>query len=253
VCGNELGADALVAYLLSGGCPVAAAEIAAHGRLPEFVIEMVRDWVLGECAASGRDRKSMLAVWDVVLARGGTPIGQALVAREAGLANNTVAAGYLELLADLLCLGFAHAWDAGRKISVRRRPAKFPPINLLAAVAFDRSRLRTVADFRGLAPEVQGRWLEWLVAQEIARRAARRGDDTPEMLHYWQGGEHELDAVVSPQLLLEVKRGASSPLDFAWFQRTFTGANLWIVGSTRFESDRIRGLTVEDLLLAEDW
>ena len=55
VCGETLGSDALLAYLLSGGCPLAAAEIAAHGYLPEFVIEMVRDWVLGECAMSGRD------------------------------------------------------------------------------------------------------------------------------------------------------------------------------------------------------
>ena len=62
VCGDCLGDDLLVAYLLSGGCPLAAAEMAAHRRLPEFIIEMVRDWVLGECAASGRDRGSLLAV-----------------------------------------------------------------------------------------------------------------------------------------------------------------------------------------------
>lgn len=253
VCGERLGDDALIAYLLSGGCPLAAAEIAAHGQLPEFVIEMVRDWVLGECAASGRDRSSLLAVWEVVLRRGGTPIGQAAVAREAGLANNTVASGYLELLADLMVLGTAHAWDPSRSVSIRRKPAKFPPINLLAAVAFDPARLRSVADFRSLPPESQGRWLEWLVAQEISRRAARRGAPTPELLNFWSGGDHELDFVVDPKLLIEVKRGGASAFEFGWFPRTFPAGRLLVVAREPFESDRIRGLRLEELLLAEAW
>lgn len=253
VCGDKLGDDALVAYLLSGGCPLAAVELAAHGRLPEFVIEMVRDWALGECAASGRDRSSLMAVWEAVLRRGGTPIGQAAVARDAGLANNTVAAGYLELLADLMCLGIAHAWDADRRIALRRKPAKFPPINLLAAIAFDRSRLRNVHDFNALAPEAQGPWLEWLVAQEVFRRAARRGAEAPEILHYWEGGDHEIDYVVAPDLMIEVKRGGTSALEFAWFPRSFRKGRLYVVGRAPFEADRIRGTRMEELLLLEEW
>lgn len=253
VCGEVLGEDALAAYLLSGGCPLAAAEIAAHGRLPEFVIEMIRDWVLGECAASGRDRASLLAVWDVVLRRGGSPVGQAGVAREAGLANNTVAAQYLELLADLMCLGIAHAWDPDRQIALRRKPAKYPPINLLAAVAFDTARLRSVDDYRALRPGEQGRWLEWLVAQEIARRAARRGEETPEILSFWAGGEHEIDFVVRPDLLVEVKRGGASALEYAWFPRTFPRSSLRVVGREVFEADRIRGMTMEEFLVDEGW
>jgi len=253
VCGDRFGADSTVAYLLSGGCPIAAAELGQHGRLPEHVIETVRDWVFGECAASGRARGSLLAVWDTLLARGGSPIGQALLAREAGLANNTVAAGYLELLADLMCVGTAFAWDESRRVHLRRRPAKFPPINLLAAVAFDRCRLRSVADFHALPPEAQGRWWEWLVAQEIWRRAARRGGDTPEELAYWATGEREIDYVLRPDLLLEVKRGGASPLEFAWFPRSFPKARLWIAGSESFTADRICGRTMHELLLDPDW
>jgi predicted AAA+ superfamily ATPase len=180
-------------------------------------------------------------------------VGQAGVAREAGLANNTVAAGYLELLADLMCLGRAFAWDPQRRTALRRRPAKFPPINLLAAVAFDGARLRSVDGFRALPPEVQGRWFEWLVAQEIARRAAVRGVDSPETLHYWKGDQNEVDYVVRPELWLEVKRGARSALDFSWFPRAFPRAQLWVAGSARFEAERIRGLTLEDLLLDDTW
>ena len=232
---------------------MAAAEIAAHGRLPEFVIEMVRDWILGECAATGRDRSSLLAVWEVLIRRGGTPIGQAAVAREAGLANNTVAAGYMELLSDLMCLGVAHAWDAGRRVSLRRKPAKFPPINLLAAVVFDRARLRTVSDFRALTPQDQGRWLEWLVAQEISRRAAIRGELMPENLNYWVGGDHEIDFVVDPESLIEVERGGASAFEFAWFPRSFPGSRLCVVCREEFEVDRIRGITMEQFLLDESW
>lgn len=253
VCGNQFGERTTTAYLLSGGCPVAAAELSLHGRLPEHVIEMVRDWVLGECAASGRSRGSLLAVWDALLLRGGTPVGQALLAREAGLANNTVAAGYLELLADLMCVGTAHAWDSGRRVAVRRKAAKFPPINLLAAVAFDRGRMRSVADFESLAPEVQGRWWEWLVAQEIWRRAARRGEETPEELLFWAADDHEIDYVVRPQLLIEVKRGGAQAMEFGWFVRTFPRADLWIVGREQFAADRLRGLTMAELLRNPDW
>jgi predicted AAA+ superfamily ATPase len=196
---------------------------------------------------------SLLAVWDVVLRRGGTPVGQAAVAREAGLANNTVAAGYLELLADLMCLGFAHAWDADRQVSLRRKRARFPPLNLLAAVAFDAARLRSVADFRVLPGKIQGRWFEWLVAQEVARRAALRGEPSPEMLNYWAGGGHEVDYVLRPDLLLEVELGGASPLDFAWFPATFPGARLTVITSRPFDAGPVSGVSMEDLLRAETW
>lgn len=253
VAAEHFGEDTMIAYLLSGGCPVAAAELVRTGRLPEYVVEMVRDWVLGECAAAGRDRSSLLAAYEVILRRGGTPVGQAALAREAGLANNTVAAGYVELLADLMCLARAHAWDASRSVAVRRRPAKFPPINLLAAVAFDKARLRTVEDYRALPPEVQGRWWEWLVAAEIWRRAALRGDLVPEQLLYWSTKEREIDYVLPPSTLVEVKRGRVRPFEFSWFPRTFPGAELRIVNTNRFEADRIRGLTMEDLLRDDGW
>ncbi len=91
------------------------------------------------------------------------------------------------------------------------------------------------------------------MAQELARRAAHRGDETPEILHYWQGGDHQIDYVVRPELLIEVKRGGASPFEFAWFARTFPRAELLVIASKRFEADRIRGLTLGDLLSGEDW
>jgi DNA-directed RNA polymerase specialized sigma24 family protein len=54
----------LGAYLLSGGSPVACAELAASRRLPEYVLELTRDWVLGEFAASGRPRSSLLGIME---------------------------------------------------------------------------------------------------------------------------------------------------------------------------------------------
>lgn len=88
VGGRRLGADGPELYLLSGGCPVALSALLTDGRLPEHVIAMVRDWVLGEFAASGRARASLLAVLDTLLDRGGSPVGYSRLARESGLANN---------------------------------------------------------------------------------------------------------------------------------------------------------------------
>ena len=251
VAGAKLGADLLPAYMIAGGCPVACAEIAAHGRSPEYIAVMVRDWLFGECASAGRDRGALIGVMEALLARGGTPVGQLQLARAAGLANNTVAAGYVEMLSDLMCVGSALAFDANTKTAVRRRPAKFPFINLLAASMFHPARLRTVADFRSLPPEEQGRFHEWLVAQELWRRAAIAGEETPEQLLYWQTKEHELDYVVAPDRYIEVKRGRTGPLEFAWFARAFPHARLTVVGADRFQAGNVRGVLPEEFLFGE--
>ena len=247
-CGAALGKRTWIGYLLSGGCPLAAAELAAHGRLPEFVPTIFRDWILGESAASGRPRASLLAVLDRLLLWGGAPLGQAKLAREAGLANNTVAAAYVELLADLCCLGVSQAWDPEGRVRLMRRPAKYHFICLAAATAWHPARLRSVDDWLRLPEPEQGKWLEWLVAQELWRRAAIRGDESPEQLTHWQSPEHELDFVLDPNSFLEVKRGRTSALEFAWFPKVFPKARLTVVGKDRFETDRVRGVTVEDFL-----
>ncbi|MBN1834976.1 MAG: ATP-binding protein [Spirochaetales bacterium] len=181
---------------------------------------------------------------------GGCPVGQAKLAREAGLANNTVAAGYVELLSDLMCLGTGPAWDESRRVTVSRRPAKFHFINLLAAAASSPDRLRSAHSFGKLPEQAQGKWLEWLVAQELWRRRSIDGTQVPESLPYWQGKEHGLDYVVSPRLFVEVKRGRSSPVEFSWFPRVFRGARLIVVSASEFETEAIIGITFEQFLEA---
>jgi predicted AAA+ superfamily ATPase len=251
VCASVLGERTLETYLLSGGSPVALRELADTGRIPEYVVEMTRDWVRGECAASGRDRASLVAVLEQIYRFGGTPVGQAKLAREAGLANNTVAQGYVELLADLGAVGVARAWDPDRRVAVRRRRAKFPFINLLVALAWGPGRLRSVGDFRGLPARDQGRWWEWLAGQELWRRAAVRGEEAPEELLYWQSRDHELDYVSAPGHYLEVKGGSSNPVEFAWFTRSFPRGELNVITTTPFEASRMRGITMGGFLLSE--
>ncbi len=146
----------LPAYLISGGSPCACTTLAIHGHLPEYIIEMVRDWVYGEVSASNRSRPMLVGVMECIEKFAGTQVGQSKLAREAGLANNTVAAGYIDLLADLMCVSSAFAWDSSRKRMNRRRPCKFHVTNLLVAVAWNSERLRTPEDFMALSPEKQG-------------------------------------------------------------------------------------------------
>ncbi|MBM4031711.1 MAG: ATP-binding protein [Planctomycetes bacterium] len=251
VCGSALGASALHAYLLTGGSPVACAQI-AKGRLPEYVVETVKDWVYGECAYSGRDRASLLAVMECLLRHGGTPLGQAKLAREAGLANNTVAQGYVGLLSDLMCVASSFAWDPSRKVKVRRKPCKYHFSNTLAALAWHPAVLRTVADFAGLPAEAKGAWYEWAVAQELWRRAAIRGEELPEEMAHWQSGVHETNFVLDPGHFLEVKVGKTTPLEFAWFARAFPHAKLTIVSQAKYQTDNLRGITLEDFLLGAE-
>ena len=250
VCASALpAAHVLPAYLIAGGSPPACAAVAATGRLPDYIIETVRDWIYGEFAAGGRSRSMLLGVLECLFRFAGTPAGQSKLAREAGLANNTVAAGYVEGLSDLMCVATAYAWDADRKRANRRRPCKFHLTNLLAAAAWHPRHIRTPGDYLELPADVQAAWMEWAVAQECWRRAALRGEDSPELMHYWQGGSHELDFVLGSAEFLEVKRGRTGPLDFAWFPKTFPDGRLTVVSASRFETDQVVGVTLEDFML----
>jgi len=183
---------------------------------------------------------------------GGTPLGQTGLAREAGLANNTVAAGWIEMLSDLVCVGTSPAWDERRRAEMPRRQAKFPFVNLLAATVWAPDAPRSGADLFRLSPERQGVWHEWTVAQELFRRNAIRGRPEPERPPYWQSREHEIDFVVDDDSFVEVKRGRASALDFAWFAKTFPKGRLTVVCTTPFEAEHMRGVTLDAFLKGED-
>jgi len=227
---------------------MACAEIASQGSVPAFIHETVRDWIQGECSAVGRSRASLIDIMSVLHRFGGTPIGQAKFAREAGLANNTLAAGYVEMLSDLMCVAAGHAWDPARRIAVRRKPCKYHFTNLLAASCWSPYRPRTVAQFLDLPPEVHGTWLEWTVAQELFRRRCISGEEVPEQLLFWQSKDHELDFLVEPGSYLEVKRGPTDPMEFSWFERSLRGARLTVVGDASWKARSISAITFEEFL-----
>jgi len=159
--GHTLGARALDSYVLSGGSPAACSELIRTGHLPAWIVESVRDWILGECARAGRSRGSLVSVMQQLHRHGGAPVGQTKLAKEAGLANNTVAAGWVEMLADLLCVGTSAAWDGSKRAEISRKPAKFPFLNTLAAGAWAPDAPRSADDFSRLPPARQGIWAEW--------------------------------------------------------------------------------------------
>ncbi len=250
-CRNHLPeADILPAYLISGGSPPATLSLIEQGVMAPYVIEIVRDWIYGECSAAGRSRDLLLGVLQCLYRFGGTPTGYAKLAREAGMANNTVASGYIDQLADLLCVAGSLAWDASAGRSNRRRPCKFHFINMLAAVAWHPAHIRRPSDFRSLHEDEQAVLLEWSVAQECWRRAALIGMEMPEKMGFWQSDRHEIDFVIAPDQFIEVKRGRSGPLDFGWFAQTFPKARLTVISAARFETDHINGVTLRDFLLA---
>ncbi len=241
--------DLLPAYLISGGSPPATLSLLDTGTVAPYVVEIVRDWIYGEFSATGRSRELLLGVLQCLYRFGGTPTGYAKVAREAGMANNSVASGYFDQLGDLLCVTPATAWDASARRPNRRRPCKFHFINMLAAIAWHPAHIRRPNDFLALPASEQGILLEWAVAQECWRKAALSGADIPDQMSFWQSDRHELDFVLSPNLFVEVKRGRTGPLDFGWFAQTFPGGRLTVISPSRFETDHIQGITLRDFLL----
>ncbi len=248
-CGDFFREDSLWAYILSGGSPIGINAIAETGRLPDYVISIVSDWVLGEFSASGRSRSHLLAVLQSLYRMAGTPIGQAKLARESGLSNNTMAQGYIDLLADLLTIIPAFPYDPQRKIAIFRKPCKYHFVNLLAAICWHPKKPRTIADLKSLGEEL-GAIFEWAVAQEIWRRICiSSADELPEHIHFWQSHDHEIDFILPEKnRYLEVKTGVAHPTDFIWFLNTFQNGELTVINKKSFNTQKITGITLADFL-----
>lgn len=251
-CGKQLKDKSLTAYLLSGGSPIACNELAANQVLPEYILTLTRDWIDGEIARSGRSRASVYELIKTMFKFGGTPVGQMKLARETGLANNTVAQGFVEILNDLAVVTSSYPWDVDKQVKIMRKPCKYHLTNLLAALAFNPQQIRSLDDFIALPAVEQGLWYEWLVAQELLRRSAIKGDNILSPQAFWQNNQHEIDFVMSNDHFVEVKRGGCSALEFAWFVKQFPKKKLTVVNANSFETDQVRGVTFEQFLLDDE-
>ncbi|MFH1653507.1 MAG: AAA family ATPase [Pseudomonadota bacterium] len=244
------GDKSWIAYLLTGGSPVACNDICQFERLPEYFIQLVRDWVLGEVVSSGRSRIALTQLLHVIMNYGGSPVGFAKLAREGGLANNTVASGYIEQLSDLLSLLPSWPIETNKKMILMRKPCKFHFINLAVAIAFHPSALKQVHEFENLSPDLQGTFIEWLVAQELWRNSVLSGQENPEAISFWESKEHEIDFVTPDLKFIEVKKGQAGPLEFSWFSKIFPKDELTVICNTPFTSKQVKGITIEEFLLS---
>lgn len=247
--GHGLGDRAWKAYLLTGGSPIACNEICRVGVLPEYFIQLTRDWIYGDIVSTGRSRQALLNLMHVFFRFGGQPVGYAKLAREAGLANNTVAAGYVEQLSDLLCLLPSWPWNPEKDIVELRKPCKFSFINMAAVSALHPSGLRSVEHYDALLEEEQAKLLEWLAAQELWRRAVLQKAENPESLAFWQSREHEIDFIDHAGNFYEVKRGRTGPIEFAWFPNVFPKGRLTVIGAGAFKTRHVEGMTMHDFLI----
>ncbi len=246
---KKLGKDTLLAYLLSGGSPIALNTLYQSGNLPDYFIQLIRDWIFGEIVLSGRSRIAIAQILSALVRFGGKSLGYAKLARETGLANNTIASAYIEQLSDLLTVLPAWQWDANKKILLLRKPCRFHFINLAVAMVFHPQAPRTIKEFKALPQETQGTFFEWLVAQEIWRRSVLKQDPNPEAMGFWQSKSHEIDFVTPNQQWIEVKRGRAGPLDFTWFSKCFPKGRLLVVSSHEFETKQVKGVSFENFLL----
>ena len=246
-----LKSQTLAAYLIAGGSPPACAAVLETGSVPEYIFQTTAEWIYGECALAGRSRQMLLRMLEQLMRRGTSPVAQTTLAEESGMANNTVAHGYLDLLSDLLVLGTSEPWDPGRKVRVSRKASKYPFVNLLAANTWSANRHTTPGSLENSTGEDKGVWWEWAVASELFRRAAKKGHSMPMQLLFWRSDKREIDFVRHDESWIEVKAGRASPFEFDWFGKAFPGEKLLVVSSERFDGNVVRGITLEDFLLDE--
>ncbi len=244
------GAQSWKAYLLTGGSPIAASELIINKKIPEYLVTLTREWIQGEVAAADRSRSTLKKILQIIFRAGGTPFGYSSLARDAGLANNTVAQGYVQLLQDLMVVAPGFRYDHNKKVSIARFPCQFRFTNTLVALSWYDQQMRTIDDFDSLKETEQAKFLEWLVAQELFRRSAIASGDLAESLDYWQSPDHELDFVIDDSHFIEVKRGQTSALEFSWFSKVFgRQAKLQVIGTSKFEGLQTRGVTIDEFLL----
>jgi uncharacterized protein len=246
------GENTLHAYLMTGGSPLAANELARSGTIPEFVYALTLEWLLGECARAGRSRNILQWLVQTLWKVGPNPVSVNQLAQEAGVANNTVIQGYIDLLMDCLALGIAQQMNIKTWRPIPRKAAKYPWINMLAAWCFFPGRPSTFADASTLPEFVQGYAWECLVGQELWRRAAVRGVTTPEYMGTFEDRDHAIDYTnKSGHLLVEVKSGKTNPREFAWFSQVFKKSELIVVSKSTFKLSGVTGMTFHDFLMME--
>jgi uncharacterized protein len=235
-------------YYLAGGSPLALNEILFDQYIPDFLQTLVKDWIQGDIVSLGRDRTFLRHILENIFKFGTSPVGYAKLARESGLANNTVASGYIEHLSDLLVVSPVFQMDHNKNVIIQRKPCKFVFTNTLAASTFHPEAPRFLSDFDNFKKQDLGFALECLVAQELQRRASFQVQDLNEPLKFWKSDKHEIDFVCG-KTFIEVKSGKTSPQDFLWFTKVFPNEKLTVISESRYENSWIRGITMHEFLM----
>ena len=167
------------------------------------------------------------------------------------MANNTIAAEYIEQLSDLLAVLPFFQFDLEKVVPLQRKPCKFHFVNLCVALAFCGQGVSTVDDFKALPETERAKWYEWLISQELFRRQCINGGLEQESLFYWASKEHEIDFVDAKKNLIEVKLGKSSPLEYVWFAKQFPKRKLLVINQEEFQTNNVKGVTLHQFLLAD--
>lgn len=251
-CARELEHSAIYYYMLSGGAPIGLNEMIFEDRVPEFLITMIQDWIIGDLVRSGRQRTSLLNILNSIYKFGCSPVGFAKIAREAGLANNTVASGYIEQLEDLQVITTLLQWDHVKKVFLPRKPCKFTFINAFAHAAFHPYKIRFFLDIKELSAHDKAFLYETIVAQEIWRRIHFLGKEKEVSLGFWKSDKHEVDFVTSDEQFFEVKVGKVNAHEFSWFPKIFPGKKLTVICDSKFETDFMRAISLHDFLMEGD-
>jgi predicted AAA+ superfamily ATPase len=119
------------------------------------------------------------------------------------------------------------------------------------AVATSPYQPRSVSDFMALPATEQGKFYEWLVAQELWRRNSLTELEYQGELSYYRDGENELDFIVNKNSAIEVKRGQASPHEFQWLHAEHPNMTVKVICTNTIDMQRVSSVSMEEFLLSE--
>lgn len=208
----EPGLRPFADMLIAGGFPEALRREGV--RRNRFFEAYVRTVVERDLASIARvhDQANVQRLLRAVAATSGWPVNVEGLARDLGLAANTIRA-HLDLLETLFLVYRLPAWHSNLLARLVKAPKLYVTDSGLLAHLLRSSADRAVADGR-----IAGALLETFAAMEIVRSASV-DDDPPELFHFRDRWGHEVDLVMERRdgtiAGVEVKASATpGPKDF---------------------------------------
>lgn len=226
-------------YLICGGIPLAINEYFTGMRMPTYIYELYRSWIVGDILKKGKSE----AIFDSIVANlircFTTPISWYKLGKESHLMSHAAAMDYVELLERMFVLRKLECLDINSRQPILRKNKK---IYFSDPLIFDALHARV----DGFSEESFTHAKQWMddtvnLSKKIEQVVVSGLCSVHDHVFYWAGKNGEVDAVVKHSggrlSFHEVKyQRRVSTGEFSWFSKAFPKEQLTVYTKVDYEN-----------------